>query len=328
MKRKLLPLAIGAAIAMPGVALAGPTVYGKVNVSLENADVDNGSDSADQWEVNSNASRLGVKGKEKISDNLSAVYKAEYEIAVDDGDAVFKQRNIYGGLKGGFGEVIVGNFDTPLKKAQKKVDLFNDLSPGTGDIKEILEEGENREPNLVQYTTPKMGAIVAKLAIQPGEDRDEGQDDPKDGLADGFSASVAFEQDDIYAALAHDSEIDGWDVTRLVAQAKVSGIQIGFLYQTGEESDGEEEQDAYVLSGAMKVGSDGKVKLQYGASELDNRDQDTSAETEERTQIGLGYEHKLSKQTKLYTHYISTETEIGSTTTENTNIAFGMEHKF
>lgn len=57
MKKNLLAIAVGAAVAFPGLALAdGPTVYGKVNVSLENADFDDGTDSEDTWELNSNAS--------------------------------------------------------------------------------------------------------------------------------------------------------------------------------------------------------------------------------------------------------------------------------
>ena len=80
MKVKLLPLAIGAAIAMPGVAMADVTVYGKMNLTLEMADYEfeDSSSDYDRWELNSNASRLGVKGSEDINDNLSAFYKAEY----------------------------------------------------------------------------------------------------------------------------------------------------------------------------------------------------------------------------------------------------------
>ena len=362
MKRKLLPLAIGAAIAMPGVAMAEPVVYGKVNVSFENADVDNGDDSADQWEVNSNASRLGVKGSEKISDSLSAVYKAEFEISVDDGDKsgeTFGQRNIYGGLKGGFGEVIVGKFDTPLKTAQNKIDQFNDMS--NGDIKNVIT-GENRASNLIQYSTPDMGGITAKLAIQPGEDRDDGDPDTddKDGIADGFSLSVAFEQDNLYLALAHDSEIESgvtavdfatdllsdddiddisdaigvdisdgldvrMDVTRLVGQFNMDAFEFGALYQMAEDSEeGDAEETGYILSGAFKVGAN-KFKAQYGASEFEL---DGVSETLDITQLALGMEHKLSKQTKLFTHYIMKELEVGDGDAETTNIAFGMEHKF
>lgn len=328
MKLKLLPLALGALVAMPVVALAEPTVYGKVNVTVEMDDVDAGDGGADVWEVNSNASRLGVKGSEKISDELSAIYKLEYEVAVDDGDAVFKQRNIFGGLKGGFGEVIVGNFDTPVKAAQNKVDVFSDYQ--YGDIKNVIV-GENRESNLIQYSTPSMSGIKAAIAIQPGEQ----QGGENNGPADAFSAMVSFEQDGFYGAVAYDSEIESsfgdedtfgevsgpMDIIRLVGQATIEGFQIGAIYQMAEESDGDEEQTGIILSGTMKVGGSGKVKAQFGTSELDLLEL-------EFTQIGLGYEHKLSKQSKLFAHYIMLEAERGNASVDWSTIAVGMEHKF
>lgn len=349
MKRKLLPLAIGAAIAMPGVALAEPTVYGKVNVSLEANDADNGNDLDDsKFELNSNASRLGVKGKEKISDNFSAIYKLEYEVAVDDGKDVFKQRNIYGGFKGGFGTVQAGNFDTPTKTAQKKIDMFNNLS---GDIKNYLV-GENRSSNLIQYTTPDMGPISAKLAIQPGEETEESSgDDARDGIGDGISASVAFDQDGIYVALAADSEMKSklvyagddasalMDGFRLVAQADIDIFTIGFLYQAFEASDGDNaisvagtdltdvEQEGFVLSGAVKVG-DGKIKAQYGQSTTEGKVGDESGEGD-ADQFAVGYDHKLSKQTKVYAYVNAITYELGDDDDyEDTTVGVGMEHKF
>lgn len=334
MKLKLLPLAIGAVIAMPGAAIAAPTLYGKVNLTIENYDNNPDGDSSDfdRWEVNSNSSRIGVKGSEKISESLSAVYKAEFEMYVDDGDKsgrTFGQRNIYGGLKGGFGEVLIGKFDTPLKTVQNKVDVFSDYQ--LGDIKNLIK-GENRVDNVIQYSAPKMGAIAAKVALLQGEEECTSAvvGDCDDGLADGFSASLAFEQDGVYAGLGVDSDVKGWDATRLVVQANIDAIQLGFLYQTAEQADVDnaEEQVGYILSGAMKLGSDGKVKLQYGVSELDNKGNNTSAETVDKTQVAIGYDHKLSKQTKLFTHYIILEEEQGSAKDEESTLAFGLEHKF
>lgn len=318
MKLKLLPLAIGAVMAMPTVAMAETKIYGKVNVTLENYD----DDDSDHWRVQSNASRLGFKGKEKINDNLSAVYKMEYQTAVDDGSDVFKQRNIYGGLEGGFGQVIVGKFDSPLKKIQNKVDVFSDYA--VGDVKNLLG-GEDRLSNLIQYTTPKSLPVKAKLAIQPGENEDCPGDDCKDGLADGISASVAFDQDGIYAGLAHNKDIKGWDTTRLVGQFNMDMFQVGLLFQTGEESDGEDEEEGFILSGAVKVGPMGKVKLQYGASEYTEGGADDSTD---KTQIGVGYDHKLSKQTMLLAHYIMLEEETGDDSDEESVFAVGMQHKF
>ena len=127
MKKTALSLAIAAVL--PAFANAEkvevemPEFYGKVNVSIQNTQEEgDGSIS----ELVSNASRLGVKGKIELNHGLEGIYKLEYETQVDDGDKdgqTFTQRNIYAGIKGGFGQIIAGKFDTPLKNAQKKIDL-------------------------------------------------------------------------------------------------------------------------------------------------------------------------------------------------------------
>lgn len=370
MKVKLLPLAIGAAIAMPGVALAdGPTVYGKMNVTFESqSEEDSGSITedgvgvvaqgklydADKWVLNSNASRLGVKGSEQINDSLSAIYQAEYGIDVDNGDTVFSQRDIFVGLSGNWGTVQLGKFDTPLKKSQGKVDQFNDMT--YGDIGTVVI-GENREGNLIQYASPKVAdALSFTLAVQPGEEDcptgTVGQCD--DGPADNFSASVVYATDMIYAALAVDDGIDGWDATRLTITGNLDAIELGFLYQTAEESEGAQptEQDGYVLSAALALGDSNKVRFQYGSSETDvpgafvsvgNYDALGNASFD-TTQIAVGFDHKLSKQTKLFANYIMAESEgsvrgliddgvtvfngTAGADSEVSAIQFGIDHKF
>ena len=174
MKKVLLSAAVASTLSMASYGFAdGPidsTIYGKVNVSVVNAD--NGS--TDQWKLNSNASRLGVKGKTEIADGLYAVYKAEFEIAVDDGDTkgqTFNQRNIMAGIRGGFGTVWAGKHDSPTKLAQNKIDLFNDLE---GDIKNTFE-GENRVSNIVAYTSPNINGFATTVAMMPGEGADCGR---------------------------------------------------------------------------------------------------------------------------------------------------------
>ena len=106
MNKKLLALAIGAAIAMPVAALAeGPTLYGKIDLSLENQD----TGAADMWVVQNNASRLGVKGSADTGvSGLQGIYLAEFGVDADDGASPFTGRNIYAGLKGDFGTVLIG----------------------------------------------------------------------------------------------------------------------------------------------------------------------------------------------------------------------------
>ncbi len=79
MKIKQLSTAIAAAIALSSSAYADDlTVYGKVNISLNKVDYD--SSNEDKWDLTSNASRVGVKGSVEISENLKAIYKAEYQL--------------------------------------------------------------------------------------------------------------------------------------------------------------------------------------------------------------------------------------------------------
>lgn len=366
MKVKLLPLAVTAAIAMPGLALAdGPTVYGKMNLSLENVDIDDGSESADNWQVISNSSRFGVKGDGKINSMLKATYLIEW--GVDGADnTTLSNRNRSVGLAGNFGALDIGHFDTPVKVAQGKVDQFNDLS---GDLQYVLV-GDNRATNIIQYTTPKMSGLEGRLAIMPGEQYDTGQDDPKDGLADAFSVSVAFSNDQIYAALAHDSEVsntiytgtgfssswdkysvtttpavivdvDGEDITlvpavkssafamdttRLVGQFTSGPVQVGAMYQTSELSDdGDLDQDGFLVGGAFTLGQT-VLKAQYVSSTTDFGTREVDGES-----IGLGVDQKMSAQTTLFGYYnmLAYEADTANAQEETKdNLGVGIVHTF
>ncbi len=317
MKKLLLSAAIASTMgfASHGFA-AGPidgTVYGKVNVSLVNAD----DGSNDEWKLNSNASRLGVKGKSEIAEGLTLVYKAEFEICVDDGDCkgqTFTQRNIMGGIKGSFGTVWAGKHDTPTKLAQSKIDLFNDLE---GDIKNTFE-GENRVSNIVAYSSPEINGFSSTVAMIPGEDADNGND----GLADGVSYSVSYKQDDLYLALAGDQDVDGQDLMRAVAQYKVDALKLGFMYQQNENDAGTKDESGYFISAAYKLDSAITLKAQFGSIEDD-------ADGDEEETFSLGADYKLAKSTKLYVFYTdNTDSSVGSADSENSAFGLGMEHKF
>ncbi|WP_290522499.1 porin [Alcanivorax sp.] len=334
MKKNLLAIAVGAAVAMPVVALAdGPTVYGKVNVSLENAEFDDGvNPSEDQWELNSNASRLGVKGDFDLDvAGLKAIYQAEFEINVDDGDKsgqTITQRNIYGGLKGGFGTLKVGKFDTPTKKAQGKIDQFNDIG---GDIKNILS-GENRASNIIQYSTPKLADMLTlNAAFIPAEGDDlDGDGEAETGLADTLSISLVAEKDMFFGALSHDADMEdelvsdetgvspAIDITRAAVGLKPGNLELGLLYQMAEETEGDGEEDSVVASAAFKIDRV-KLKAQYGMTEGD-------VSEEEVTQVSLGADYKLAKASKVYAY--GTQLEFDVADTEETIFGIGMEHKF
>jgi len=345
MNKKLLAIAVGAAISVPTVALAeGPTVYGKINldVEMQSYDPEPAAPNNDSvWKLDSNASRLGVKGDFDLDvGGLQAVYKAEFQIHVDDGDSggqVFSQRNIYGGLKGGFGQVIAGKFDTPLKTSQGKVDQFNDLD---GDISSFMT-GDERANNIVQYSSPTLAdAFTVTVATIFNEDNDDFDDngENENGLTDTISASVVFESGPLYVALAQDIDnayesldadetgaAETIDITRLTGMFKADAFEVGAIYQIATENanTGDDGEDtSMLLSGAFKVGK-GKIKAQYGMTDGDLSEN-------ELTTTSIGYDHKLSKASKVFVYYTMDEDKDGATgdTDETDTFAVGLEHKF
>src|SRR5690606_5068147 len=249
MKRKLLPLLIAGASAVSAstVFAAGPTVYGKINLTVHKNDFQSVAggqavDNIDNWSMESNASRLGVKGDFDISTQLKAIYKLEYEIATDDGvtgnGREFSARNIYGGLQGGWGTLIAGRNDTPLKLAQGDVDRFNDLP--VADIQNIMV-GENRADNMIMYSTPDFSGFGFTLGLVQGEDDGVTAGQDNDSLTDSISAAATYTSKSLYLALAADSNVNkSTDALRLVAEYSFGPAKIGGIYQTAE---GHEDYD-------------------------------------------------------------------------------------
>jgi len=294
---------IGTATAMlataPFAAANGPIdgkLYGKVNVSVVNSD--SGSD--DTWKLNSNASRIGLKGSTQVSEGLTVFYKTEFQVDVDGDGDVFKQRNIYAGVKGSFGSVLAGKNDTPTKLAQKKIDLFNDLE---GDIKKTFA-GENRMSNIIAYTTPKYGNFSATYAVMPSEG-DNGS------LSDATSYSVSYSKDDLYVAVASDSDVKGADLLRVVSQYKVDAWQLGLMYQENDTTN----ESGYFASAAYKSNNI-TYKAQYGSNENDTDGSD-------KTTLSVGADFKLAKNTKSFVFFTDNE-DSSSTKT----MGLGLEHKF
>lgn len=370
MNKKLLAVAVAAA-AMPMVAQAGgPTLYGKINVTIEQVENDrpgpvfaptnNGTTvngtlySRDSKAVymNSNASRLGVKGDVETNiTGLTGIYQAEYAIDADDGATPFSQRNIFLGLKGPFGALKLGKMDTPLKEAQGKVDEFNDQF---ADIAAIMP-GEVRANNSIAYESPKLAeSLTFKVSLIPAEYLDidnEDNDanvntDQEDSIADSYSASLTFENGPLYAAIAADKNISGSgnvdgfddidstatgtqsvaDTMRAVFAYKADSFEVGALFQTSEDVSGDavdEEDTATLLSGAYMMG-DWKFKAQYGVGE--------GQETEdEKTMTAVGVEYKIGKSTMAFAHYAQLEVDLGapaSTDYKLTDVAVGLEQKF
>lgn len=318
MRKLLLTLAI---LVTPYSLASGPIdgkVYGKANLSVVNQDFG----AYDEWALNSNASRLGIKGKTEISEGLEIVYQAEYEVCIDSGDCkgqTFKQRNTFVGIKGDFGMVWAGKHDTPTKLSQKKIDLFNDLE---GDMKNTFE-GENRLSNVIGYSSPTINGFTTSVAMIPAEGEDVDQDGQNDtSLNDGMSYSISYSKDKMYLAISGDQDIDKQDLIRLVGQYQIDALKLGIMYQQNEDNLGTKDESGYFVSAAYKLDNNITLKAQYGAIEDD-------VDGDEEQTLSLGADYKLAKNTKVFAFYTNnTDSAIDSDDDEFSALGIGMEHKF
>ncbi|MFP6847001.1 MAG: porin [Thalassolituus sp.] len=321
MKKLALSLAVAAA---PFIAQAEtieiekPSFYGKLNVTQEFVQPENAGNYS---QLNSNASRLGLKGKIALDHGLTGIYQVEYEVNADDGTSTIKtkatapdtntdtvtitQRNTFAGVKGEFGEVIVGMFDTPFKATQNKIDLFNDLR---GDIKNVISNSENREANSVQYTSPNMGGAVVAVDHINSEN---------ENTNNGLSASVAYTLENIYVAAAYDNEVEGEkiDAYRAVAQITIDAIQLGVLAENQDNADSSE--DGWLASAQFKMNSTVALKAQYGQSDIREKGAST---------ISLGADYKLAKTAKTFVYV--TQEDSDDESINATYIGGGLEYKF
>jgi predicted porin len=179
--------------------------------------------------------------------DIKAVYKLEYEVFTDGSSSdssstkyqTFSQRNAYAGLQGKWGTLIAGKNDTPLKAiAAETVQVFKDLP--LGDFKYVMV-GENRESNIIQYSTPNMSGFIVSLAVMPGEDTGavdaatgEKAKNQNSGIADRFSVAATYKLDTLYLAIADDQNVQNTDTLRFVAQYGIGPVTIGGLYQKAE----------------------------------------------------------------------------------------------
>ncbi len=304
--KNTIALTLCTILAQPAFA-ANVDIYGRADVSLQSSDEGDGSFT----EVKSNASRLGFKGTHKLNDDLEVIYKAEFQLDLDGDSEKGKSitdRNQYVGLKGGFGEVLLGKNDTMLKQSQGKVDLFSDLN---GDIKSLWK-GENRMADTISYKSPKFSNISVGVTYI-AEDSVDADDAISVAV---FYGDKKLKKSKVYASIAMDSEVKGYDTTRATVQGKVAGITLGAIYHTQEKVDGGAEMDGFLFSAKYKI-EKVTLKGQYQTADFDGGDS--------KSGVTVGADYSLAKSTKLYAFFTSFDMDTGA---DEDYLAVGIQYKF
>lgn len=304
MNKKLLAMAVGAAVLLPGVALADISIYGRAHLSLDQ--LDDGND-YNELNLSSNSSRLGFRGETKLgSGDLTAFFQIEQEINFAQGSgADWAGRDTFAGLKGDFGRVRAGQFDSPFKAARGPANLFGDQ---LGDMRNLTRVSDarfdERMPNTIEYQTPDMNGFKATL----GYSIHEGDTHADDVDGEGVSLSLAYSQGNFEGALAYeaygeDRSRGEREAVRAAAAYKLGDFKVVGFYQTTDHTDdldpAREDRltaDVWGLGGEYKA-----TEKTYLRAMWLNRDAD--ADDSETDMITVGVEHRLDRAFRIYANY-------------------------
>ncbi|MDD4852729.1 MAG: porin [Acinetobacter towneri] len=320
MKKTLCALAVGATLFTPALAMAADVkVYGRAHVSLDYLD-----DGKDYNEVglSSNSSRLGFKAEQKLENGMTVFGQVEQEInfasgAKADEDGVdFATRDTFVGLKGNYGQVKVGRFDSPFKAARGPVNFFGDQM---GDIRNLTRVGDHkfdeRNDNTIEYKSPKFGGgfqVATGLSMHKGtaivkETNGEARKDNK-----AYDLALTYKEGPVDFAVAYENYEDNSantsdkkarDAFRLAGAYKLTeALNLGAFYQFSQIDDEkltkEPEVQVFGVAADYKVTPKTTVRGQVFQRDVD-------ADERNSTLLAVGVEHRLDKAVRVYANLAS-----------------------
>ena len=318
MNKNIIAVATAASILLPATSAYAVQVvdkkleiYGKVHLSVDSSDTDNTAVTNDGVGISSNSSRLGFKGELPAGD-LKFIYKIESEVSFDEGGSSLAGRNTYAGLKGGFGQVILGQHDTPFKTIGSKWGIFGD---SVGERRAILGAGytkgnqlNERAKNAIMYTFKTKAITFDALYANDPEGNNSGIQDDTD--ANVLSVGLRYKNGPFWVGIASEqweqhSKIADGDALRIAARYKFGSAQVGLIYESiDSDTVNEWKRDVTGLNLKFKVSKTTDIRAQYLVADDADNTADTGAE-----KISLGVFHKLDKNAQVYIAYGATDND-------------------
>jgi predicted porin len=336
MKRSLALAAVATLASGAALAQSTVTVYGRLNVSVERQKqvsiLDDGeggisTSERDIWALQNSASRLGFKGTEDLGGGLKASFLIEHGFNIDTGAAsgTFWGRESWVGLEGSFGKVRLGNMGpTAAYFATADYISMHNHDTGTSSDAFYLYPGDVR--NTIAYLTPNIAGFQGELQVGLKET-------DADGAKNTVVLAANYDAGPLHLGAAYVSANQSFDpVSGDGTEFGIRGlyefgpITVGayFINNKIEDDVGNDlKRNAYRLSAMytmgpsefhVNVGKAGKIKA--NGTTLDGTD---------ATQATIGYNHNLSKRTKLYAFYTKLSGDAADVYAQN---VFGVKNAF
>lgn len=316
MKKLLLATAI-AALSV-SAANAAPTVYGKafLTLDLNTGDTDvnyyDGTtiniDADDRSKLNSNASRIGLKGSEGLTANTDLLYQLEYGVNVDANTDQFYSRDTYLGLQNAqYGKLLAGR----LTAIDDYVNFANVTQGGVLGGDNVLASYDGpRLNNSFAYFTPSYNNMQFMAMYTMDENNITDTAD-----RDVFAIGGTYATGPMNVGATYTYAGDELQALRLSGNYAVSpALTVGALYQNTDFDTGDNE-NAFTLSGEMKTATPWTA---YAQGDFVNNV--GGADDAETYRVAVGGKYPINKATTghIYGAYLSAE----ANTTDKTGIYY------
>ena len=250
MKLKRITLVVMGLAGVPALAAAQSSVqiYGTLNADFESVEATgaaSGQNFASRSRVTSNSSNIGFRGGEDLGSGLKAFFQIESAVNFDDGTTAgfWASRNSGVGLQGGWGQLTLGQWDSPYRYSTLRFDPTGDtgiaaasgILGGTG----VVTAGQGgstfaqrasfdrRVGNVVQYWTPSWNGLSGRFAYGA---TDSALGSATTGVAEGlglkpslYSAMANYDAGSLYATLAYERHKDFQPLNTLLGAPASSG---------------------------------------------------------------------------------------------------------
>jgi predicted porin len=303
MKKSLIALAVATALPATAMAASQVRMYGIADAFVGFQDDDRaGGDGG--LVVNSggqSTSRWGVDGSEDLGGGLSAVFKFEAALSVDDGTAggVAFRRRSYVGLKGGFGEVVLGRTFTPIFWTTIENDVGG-MAHSITDFSTLGGGAAGRWDNGIHYSG-KFGGLKLYAAYAPDETAAD---------EDGLGIGVRYSGGSFGASVGYQTQpISGDTHLQVGANVSLGAFELGANWVNIEDNATGLDGDNIGVSAQVKFGSSSSLLLNVVDFEAGDTD------------MQLFYRQGISKRTNWYAGYLDFDTG-------GTEFRVGVRHRF
>lgn len=339
MNKKLITLAVAAAMVAPLAAAAETTLYGRIDTALTYVDNDTDGAVLDDdgiWDIDTGTTRIGVKGSEDLGNGLQAIFNAEWQFTSseggsNDGTSTFLNRLAYAGLSGGFGTVAIGRQWTPYYGAVDKTDIFNDPgNAGTGPNTVAVNKaylGLSRTGDALAYVSPNFNGFQAKLALVIDHDT-TGATKESDGI-DAYNPAITYDNGPISigaSLLDYDNDLGAQDRWGVAGSYNFGMFKLIAQYEDMDESDNTNNNDGadeWSIAGEAYFGNN-TVRALYG-----NVDYDSGNATDELDVWAVSLQHNFSARTRVYAEYAANDYDFRAATDQDRSMfSLGLRHDF